>query len=128
MEIFTQRGLLKWKLITQPEETAFLVRHVKLLKPRTWAHVVAVYDPYALKAKLYIDLELVHEVKVRQGIVHWRFTSSLRFGMTSSEGYLDDLYVYDCLLSENVLNGIRKDCWCEELCAPRGKSVFYVQG
>ncbi|XP_046850939.1 basement membrane-specific heparan sulfate proteoglycan core protein-like [Xenia sp. Carnegie-2017] len=127
VEIFTQRGLLKWKLITQPEETAFLVRHVKLLKPRTWTHVVAVYDPYAFKAKLYIDLELVNEVKVRQGIVHWRFTSSLRFGMTSTEGYLDDLYVYDCLLSENVLNGIRKDCWCEELCAPRGKNEFLVR-
>ena len=117
-----ERGILKWKFITVKEATAFLVRHTKLLKSRQWTHVVGIYDPYTRKAKLYIDSELADEVDVRKGMVRWGFTSSLRFGMTSAEGYLDDLYVYDCVLSEEVLDGIRKECWCQELCAPRGKS------
>ena len=85
---------------------------------------MALYDPYTLKAKLFINSELSSEVDVRKGMVHWRFTSSLRFGMTSAEGFLDDLYVYDCILGEKVLEGIRKNCWCQELCAPRGKSEY----
>jgi hypothetical protein len=119
-----ERGLLRWKFITKQEAVAFLVHHTKLLPRRQWKHIVALYDPFALKAKLYIDSELVDEVDVRKGMVRWRFTSSLRFGLTSAEGYLDDLYVYDCVLSESVLEGIRRDCWCQELCAARGKSEY----
>ena len=117
-----ERGILKWKFITRQEAIAFLVRHTKLLRRRQWKHILAVYDPFALKAKLYIDSELVDEVNVRKGMVRWRFTSSLRFGLTSAEGYLDDLYVYDCVLSKEALKEIRENCWCQELCAPRGKS------
>jgi hypothetical protein len=119
-----ERGILKWKFITRQEAIAFLVRHTKLLRPRKWTHIVALYDPYSRKAKLYIDSKLTNEVSVRKGMVRWRFTSSLRFGLTSAEGYLDDLYVYDCVLGEEVLDGIRRDCWCQELCAPRGKSEY----
>ena len=119
-----ERGILKWKFITRQEAAAFLVRHTKLLRPRQWTHIVALYDPFALKAKLYIDSQLSNEVGVRKGMVRWKFTASLRFGMTSAEGFLDDLFVYDCVLSEKVLEGIRRDCWCQELCAPRGKSKY----
>lgn len=126
MELFLERGILKWKFITIQEATAFLVRHMKLLRPNQWTHIVALYDPYTLKAKLYIDSELTNEVNVRKGMVGWRFASSLRFGLTSAVGYLDDLFVYDCVLGEEVLMGIRKDCWCNDLCAPRGKSMYGV--
>ncbi|CAB3979063.1 basement membrane-specific heparan sulfate proteoglycan core, partial, partial [Paramuricea clavata] len=127
VELFMERGILKWKFITRQEAIAFLVRHTKLLRPRQWTHIVALYDPYTLKAKLYIDSKLTNEVSVRKGMIRWRFTSSLRFGLTSTEGYLDDLYVYDCVLSEKVLDGIRRDCWCQELCAPRGRNEFLIR-
>ncbi|XP_028393916.1 basement membrane-specific heparan sulfate proteoglycan core protein-like isoform X2 [Dendronephthya gigantea] len=127
VELFMKRGILTWKFITRREAVAFLVRHTKLLRARQWTHIVALYDPFTHKAKLYVDSELSSEVDVRKGMVRWRFTSSLRFGMTSAEGYLDDLYVYDCVLGEEVLEGIRKDCWCQELCAPRGENEFLIR-
>lgn len=121
-EVALDDGFVKWRYITSREKTAFLIRYEKPLRLGYWTHVACIYDPYQRTVKMYIDTKLSIQGSVPKDLVNWRFTSQLRFGLTSSEGYLDDLYVYDCVLGEDVIKDIKQKCWCEERCAPRGKS------
>lgn len=122
IELSLDRGFVKWRYITRDETTAFTLRHKRLLRPRRWTHIVGLYDPYSTIAKLYIDAKLASQSIVRKDLVDWRFTSWLTFGLKSSEGFLDDLYIYDCVLGKNIIENIKRNCGSEERCAPRGKS------
>ena len=126
VQLSLERGFLKWQFIARDETTAFQLKHKRLLRPRYWTHVAGIYDPYSRTAKLYVDAKLEGQSTVRANAVKWKFESSMRFGLMSSEGFLDELYVYDCVLGEDIIKNIRGNRLRKEKCSPRGKSKYVV--